>query len=70
MNPKLRLFLYGIGVFIVYLILTAAVILISGRNPENPILFRIYTKEHLLIGLAVAVVLSLSHDRKMKMMKK
>lgn len=70
MNPKLRLFLYGIGVFIVYLILTAVVILISGRNPENPILFGIYTKEHLLIGLAVAVVLSLSHDRKMKMMKK
>ncbi len=70
MNSILRLVLYGIGVFVVYLILIALVVWVSGNHSENAILFGIYTKQHFLIGLAVAIVLTISHDRKMKMMKK
>ena len=69
MNPKLQTFLYGLGVFAVYMALTAILTWFSSNVPENPILFGIYTKEHLLLGLVVAVVLTFSHERKKKMGK-
>ena len=69
MNPKLQTLLYGLGAFAVYMVLTVVLIWISGKVPENPILFGIYTKDHLLLGLAVAVVLTFSHERKKKMDK-
>ena len=69
MNQKLQIFLYGLGAFAIYMVLTLILIWISGNVPENPILFGIYTKEHLLLGLVVAAVLTFSHERKKKMMK-
>ena len=69
MRPKLQIFLYGIGVFAVYMVLIAVIVWLSGNTSQNTILFGIYTKEHLVIGLAVALVLTVSHERKKKLMK-
>ena len=69
MNPKFQTFLYGLGAFAVYMALTAIFIWISGKMPENQILLGIYTKDNLLLGLAVAVVLTFSHERKKRIGK-
>jgi len=69
MNSKLQIFLYGFGVFAVYMALTAVLTWFSDSAPKNPVLFGIYTEKHIAIGFAVAIVLTISHERKKKMMK-
>ncbi|MDD3321316.1 MAG: hypothetical protein PHS59_07720 [Paludibacter sp.] len=69
MHPKLKLLIYGIGVFAVYALLTYLLRLITDRFPENPDYLGIFTTNDLLLGLVVAVVLTFSNERKKKLKK-
>lgn len=64
MNPKLKPVLYGLGVFAVYAILTYVLRVFFDRTSTDAEFFGIYSKNDLLIGVLVAVVLTFSHERK------
>ena len=59
-----RELLYGIGVFCVFMALTFLLRLIAHQFPENPILFGVFQKNDLLMGLAIAVILTYSRHLK------
>lgn len=69
MQPKFKPVLYGIGVFAVYALLTYILRLVSGRMPENPEILGVFTTNDLLLGLVVALVLTISNERKKKLKK-
>jgi len=69
MQPKFKPVLYGIGVFAVYALLTYILRLISGRVPETPEILGVFTTNDLLLGLVVALVLTISNERKKKLKK-
>lgn len=63
-NKYLRIFLYGLGVFVVFI--TIALILKSATNqvPTENEIFGLFTKTDLLLGLAVAFAVTFSHEKK------
>jgi hypothetical protein len=67
MPPKLKPVLYGIVVFLIYALLTWILRMLTGRMPENPEFLGIYTTNDLLLGLVVAVVLTISNQKKKKL---
>ncbi|NDV45867.1 hypothetical protein D0T49_02225 [Paludibacter sp. 221] len=67
MNPKLKIVLYGVGVFAVYIILVVILRLISGKYPENPEIFGIFATNDIWLGLIVAIVLTFSHVQRRKL---
>ena len=67
MNSKLKIGLYGLGVFAVYVVFLVVLRLISGNIPEGAEFFGMFSRNDLLLGLIVAVVLTFSYVRKRKM---
>ena len=67
MNPKLKIVLYGFGVFAVYIVFLIVLRLISGRTPEDAEIFGLFSKSDFLLGLLVAVVLTFSNVRKKRL---
>ena len=66
MNKKLKLFLYGAGVFCIYGILTWILKLVAKKMPEGDAFLGVFTSTDLWLGLAIAVILTYSHYMKMK----
>ena len=67
MNPKLKIVLYGLGVFAVYIVIILILRFISGYTSEDAEIFGIFSRNDLLFGLIVAVVLTFSYVRKNRM---
>jgi len=67
MNAKIKILLYGLGVFAVYLVLVVILRYFSGKYPENAVVFGIFAANDFLLGLIVAVVLTFSHERKKRL---
>lgn len=66
MPPFVKTILYGIGVFSLFTIFAVVLKLISGFEPQDDAYFGLVTNRDLLLGLAVAVVVTLNHMRRMK----
>lgn len=69
MNSKFAPFLYGLGVFIVFAILTLVLRLITNKMPEEAPILGIYTTDDVLLGLGVAAILTFSTVRKRNLRK-
>jgi hypothetical protein len=67
MSPKFKPVIYGIGVFAIYALLTYILRLISNRMPEDAEFFGVYTTNDLLLGLVVAIILTISRERKRRL---
>lgn len=67
MNSKLKIVLYGFGVFAVYIVFLIVLRLVSGNAPEDAEIFGMFSRNDFLLGLIVAVVLTFSYVRKKKM---
>ena len=66
-NKYFRLFLYGLSVFLVFI--TIAIVLKRATNQvpiENEI-FGLFTKTDLLLGFAVSVAVTLTHEKKKRL---
>ena len=61
--------LYGLSVFAVYAILTYVLRVFLSSTSTDAEYFGIYSKNDLLIGVLVAIVLTFSHFGKKRMMK-
>lgn len=66
-HPKVKPILYGLGVFLIYAILTYVLRIVFKIMPTDGKFLGIYSENDLLIGLLVAVVLTFSHERKKKL---
>jgi hypothetical protein len=66
-SPKIQPVLYALGVFIVFSTLVAIMKLVTHTSPDNADYFGLYTNKDLLLGAAVAAVLTFSHVRKKKL---
>jgi len=66
-NKYFRTFLYGLGVFFVFI--TIAIILKRSTNqlPTENDIFGLFTRTDLLLGLVVAFVVTFSHEKKKKL---
>lgn len=67
MNAKLKLLMYAISIFVVFLLLTWVLRLVSNNIPDETVLFGIYSSSDLLLGGVIAVALTFSHYNKMKL---
>lgn len=70
MNSKIKLALYGVSVFCIYILLTWLLKLIAHKMPEGDAFLGVFTSSDLWIGLAIAVLLTYSHYMKMRQIKK
>lgn len=66
-NPKLRPILYGTTVYVIYLVLTFLLKYFTHKTPFGDEWIGIYTKNDLLIGLAVALVVTYTHEQKKRL---
>jgi hypothetical protein len=67
MSPKIKPVLYGLGVFAVYIVLTYILRLIFNRMPTDAEFFGIYSTNDLLLGVVIAVALTITHERKKRL---
>jgi len=65
--PKLQPILYGVGVFVVFTTLVIVMKLVTHRISVDAEYFGLFTKKDLLLGAAVAIILTFSHERKKKL---
>jgi len=67
MNPKLKIFLYGLCIFAIYIVILIILRLTTGNFPEDVEFFGFFTRNDIFLGLIVAVILTLSHLRRRKL---
>jgi hypothetical protein len=64
MHPKIKMILYGLGVFSIYAIFVVGMRYFSHYTPTEAEYFRFFSQNDLLLGLLVAVVMTFTHERK------
>lgn len=67
MNSKLKLIIYAISAFLVIMLLTWILRLMTGKLPLEDGLWGVYKDSDLLLGLVVAAMITFSHYQKRKL---
>lgn len=67
MNSKLKLVIYAISAFLVIMLLTWILRLMTGKLPLEDGLWGVYKDSDLLPGLVVAAMITFSHYQKRKL---
>ena len=67
MNSKLKLLIYAISAFLVFMLLTWVLRLVAGKLPIEDGLWGVFKNSDLILGLVVAVVITFSHYQKRKL---
>ncbi len=67
MNSKLKLVIYAISAFLVIMLLTWILRLMTGKLPLEDGLWGVYKDSDLLLGLVVAAMITFSHYQKRKL---
>lgn len=67
MNSKLKLVIYAISVFLVFMLLTWVLRLVAGKLPVENGFLGVFSNSDFLIGVVVAAVVTLSHYQKRKL---
>jgi len=67
LNPKIKLAIYGVIVFIVFITLTQILKIVTHQFPTDFNLATLFPQKDLILGALVAAVLTFSHYRKKKL---
>lgn len=67
MNPKIKLILYALGAFAVFITIVVLLRLITGDIPEEATILGIFSKNDFLLGIVVAVVVTFSYERRQRL---
>ena len=67
MSPIFKTILYGIGVFAIFSIIALILKLATNHEPVDADYFGLFTNTDLMLGLVVAVVVTINHERKKKL---
>jgi len=65
--PKLQPIIYGIGVFVVFTTLMIILKLLTHHVIENGDYFGLFNNKDLMMGAAVALLVTFSHERKRRL---
>lgn len=64
LHPIIKSFLFGLGAFSIFLAIAALLKLVSKAEIVDADYFGIFTNSDLLLGAAVAVVVTMSYERR------
>jgi len=64
MHPLIKTILYGLSIFVIYIVLILLIRLIVPHTPTGEEYFGLFSKKDLLLGLGIAIVLTFTHERK------
>jgi len=64
MPQFVKTILYGLGVFVVFTVLATGLKFASNNMPIDADYFGLFTNNDLILGGIVAVVVTISHERK------
>jgi len=67
MNPKLKIIVYGLSVFMIYTVLAIALRMITHHVPTEDEYFGLISDKDLYLGLLLAIVLTFTHERKKRL---
>jgi hypothetical protein len=67
MNPKLKIILYGLSVFVIYTIVAIALRMITHHVPTEDEYFGLISNKDLYLGLLLAIVLTFTHVQKKRL---
>lgn len=67
MLPTIKTILYGIGVFSLFTVIALILKLVSHSKPVEADYFGYFTNNDLMLGVVVAVAVTIAHKRKMKL---
>lgn len=59
--------LYGLGVFAVFTIIATGLKFFSGNLPQHADYFGLLTNNDLMLGLIVALIVTITHERRKKL---
>ena len=65
MSPIFKSILFGVGVFVIFSAIALVLKLATGKELDAEYL-GLFSKTDLMLGLAVAVIVTLNHERKKK----
>lgn len=63
-HPIVKSFLFGLGAFSVFLVIAGILKWVSKVESPEAAYFGLYTNSDLMLGVAVALVITLSHERR------
>ncbi|MFZ4582325.1 MAG: hypothetical protein ACOYM7_06705 [Paludibacter sp.] len=67
MAPAIKTILYGIGVFSLFTTIALILKLVTHSKPMDAAYFGLFTNNDLMLGVIVAIVVTIAHKRKMKL---
>lgn len=67
MSPFYKTILYGIGVFSLFTIIALILKLVTNQKPTDADYFGLFTNSDLILGIVVAVAVTIAHKRKMRL---
>lgn len=67
MHPIFKTILYGVGVFTIFTTIAVILKLVTNQVPKEEAYFGLFTNSDLMLGLVVALVVTISHERKKKL---
>lgn len=67
MPALLKTFLYGASVFVIFTTVAVALKLITNKTGDPEAYFGLMTNNDLMIGVVVAVAVTISHERKKRL---
>lgn len=70
MSPIVKRIVFGLSVFVVFLVIALVLKLVSGQQLNVESIPNLFSSTDLLLGLVVALVVTMNHERKTKNSKK
>jgi hypothetical protein len=67
MSPTIKTILYGIGVFSLFTTIALILKLATNHKPVDADYFGLFTNSDLMLGVVVAVAVTIAHKRKMRL---
>jgi len=67
MNPKIKIVVYGLSVFVIYTVLAIALRMVTHHVPTEDEYFGLISDKDLYLGLLLAIVLTFTHERKKRL---
>ncbi len=67
MPPIVKTFLYGVGVFSLFTVIALILKLVTNHQPVDADYFGLFTNSDLMLGVLVAVAVTIAHKRKMRL---
>lgn len=66
-HPNIKTLLYALTAFLIFMAFSVILKLISNRHSSEDIYFNIISNKDLLIGAGVALIVTLSNERRKKL---